>query len=69
MPLNRLANEAGVYRPEELQLLGSVFDKLAKGEADTAGREALASRIISYYMAGIRDENELLALSKLPLRR
>ncbi|TIV13782.1 MAG: circularly permuted type 2 ATP-grasp protein, partial [Mesorhizobium sp.] len=32
-------------------------------------REALASRILANFMAGIQDEEELVSLSRLPLGR
>lgn len=69
MPYRRLANDAGVYRPEEIAMLGRVFDELIEPDMDTKQREALASRIIGYYMAGIKGEDELIALSKQPIRR
>ncbi|MBB6409104.1 hypothetical protein [Mesorhizobium sangaii] len=69
MSINRKLKEAGNFTPSEMGLLGRVFDK-AKREGDSdASREALASRIIANYMAGITDEAELLALSRQPLGR
>lgn len=69
MPLERLASAAGVYRPEELKLLGRVFDRLVQPSDDAPKREALASRVIGYYLMGIKDEDELVALSRQPLHR
>jgi hypothetical protein len=48
---------------------GARFNQLAADETDIAKREALASHVIGYYMAGIKDENELISLSKQPLGR
>ena len=69
MPLDRLAIERGFYRPDELELLRRVFDKLVNVDLDAGKREALASRIISNYMTGIKDEEELISLSKQPFGR
>ena len=69
MPMRRAAKRAGIYEPAEITLLGRVFDKLVEPRFDDAAREALASRILGYYLAGIRDEDELCTLSKQPLGR
>jgi len=67
-PIRHRAREAGNFDPSEVELLGRVFDQL-KTDFRTKERDALASRIIANYMAGIKDETELLALSKQPLGR
>lgn len=69
MPLRRKAEEAGILRPSELDLLGRVFDATAIEGEDDKAREARASRILAYYLMGIRDEAELKTLSKQPLGR
>ncbi|MGX5831336.1 hypothetical protein [Mesorhizobium sp. 43Arga] len=68
MPIRHKAREAGNFEPSEVELLGRVFDRL-KDDLPHDAREALASRIIANYMAGVTDEAELLALSKQPLGR
>lgn len=69
MPLRRKAEEAGIIRPIELELLGRVFaDTAVSGETEQA-REERASRILAYYQAGISDEAELRTLAKQPLGR
>ncbi|QKC98280.1 hypothetical protein [Mesorhizobium sp. NZP2298] len=68
MPIRHKAHEAGNFDPSEVELLGRVFDQL-KTDFLTEERDALASRIIANYMAGIKDETELLTLSKQPLGR
>ncbi|ESW73500.1 hypothetical protein X769_33315 [Mesorhizobium sp. LSJC268A00] len=70
MPIRRKAVDAGILKPAELALLGRVFEQLKLVDdqsPDAQGR--LASRIIANYMAGIKDEAELLSLSKQPLGR
>ncbi|TIT23720.1 MAG: hypothetical protein E5W70_07055 [Mesorhizobium sp.] len=67
MPIHRKAQTAGIFNPSELALLGRVFDGL-KGDCQSE-HEALASRIIANYMAGVMDEAELITTSKLPLGR
>jgi hypothetical protein len=69
MAMRQAANKAGIYQPAEIVLLGRVFDKLVNPRDDDDAREALASRILGYYLAGIRDEDELCTVSKLPLGR
>jgi hypothetical protein len=69
MAIRRKAEEAGVFNPSEVALLGRVFDRLKiEGESEQR-RESLASRIIANFEAGITDEEELGSASKLPLGR
>lgn len=69
MLIDRGIEQAGIFDSTEIRLLRRVFEQ-AKGEADSESRlEALASRVIANYMAGITDEAELLALSRQPLGR
>jgi len=70
VPIRRKAVDAGIFDRAELALLGRVFDQLKLVDdqsPDAQGR--LASRIIANYMAGIKDEAELVALSQQPLGR
>lgn len=70
MPIRRKAVDAGIFDRAELALLGRVFDQLKLVDdqsPDAQGR--LASRIIANYMAGIKDEAELVSLSRQPLGR
>lgn len=53
----------------ELALLGRVFDRLKIERQSEQRHEALASRILANYFAGITDEDELVSVSKLPLGR
>lgn len=69
MPIGGRATEAGIFDPSELALLGRVFDRLKLETQSPDARDALASRIIANYMAGVVDEGELLSLSKQPLGR
>jgi hypothetical protein len=49
--------------------LGRVFEQLKLDGQSPEAREALASRIIANYMAGVVDEAELVTLSRQPLGR
>jgi len=69
MPIRRKAVEAGIFEPSELALLGRVFEHLKLGHQSPDARDALASRIIANYMAGVVDESELISLSRQPLGR
>ncbi|TPM94951.1 hypothetical protein [Mesorhizobium sp. B2-1-3A] len=69
MPIRTRANEAGIFDPAELALLARVFEQLRLDNQSPDARDAIASRIIANYMAGIRDEAELLSLSRQPLGR
>ncbi|CDX37781.1 conserved hypothetical protein [Mesorhizobium sp. ORS 3359] len=69
MPIYKKAKEAGVFSSSDIALLGRVFDKLKNEHQSPERREALASRLMANYLAGLRDEDELLAVSKLPLGR
>ncbi|RWB91161.1 MAG: hypothetical protein EOQ52_06965 [Mesorhizobium sp.] len=69
MPIYRRAEEAGVFTSSEVALLGRVFERLKSDGQSLERREALASRVIANFQAGITDEEELLSVSKLPLGR
>ncbi len=69
MPIRALAERNGVYRPDEMVLLGRVFDRCVNASDDVQKREQLASRVIANYLAGVRDEEELVTLSRYPLGR
>ena len=69
MPIRRKATEAGIFDAAELALLGRVFEYLRNDNQSPEARDAIASRIIANYMAGIKDEAELVSLSKQPLGR
>ncbi|MEI9416849.1 hypothetical protein [Mesorhizobium sp. Cs1321R2N1] len=69
MLIYQRAKEAGVFDSSDVALLGRVFEKLKAEGQSPEGHEALASRVIANYQAGIRDEEELAAVSKLPLGR
>jgi hypothetical protein len=69
VPIQTKAVEAGILSPAELVLLNGVFHATAvEGETDRE-REARASRILGYYIAGITDEVELRTLAKQALGR
>ncbi|MDG4895986.1 MAG: hypothetical protein EOR72_24615 [Mesorhizobium sp.] len=69
MPIYKRAKEAGIFSSSDVALLGRVFDKLKNEHQSPERREMLASRLLANYLAGLRDEDELLAASKLPLGR
>ncbi|TPK91533.1 hypothetical protein [Mesorhizobium sp. B2-4-17] len=69
MPIRRRATEVGIFDASELALFGRVFDRLLLDNKSADERDAVASRIIANYMAGIKDEAELVSLSKQPLGR
>ncbi|WP_425463408.1 hypothetical protein [Mesorhizobium intechi] len=69
VPIRRKATEAGIFNATELALFGRVFDKLKLEHPSPDTLEMIASRIIANYMAGIKDEAELVSLSKQPLGR
>jgi hypothetical protein len=69
MPLHRKAEEAGIISPIELALLARVFQATGRTGENETDREARASRILGYYLAGIDDESELITLARQPLQR
>jgi hypothetical protein len=69
MPLHRKAEEAGIISPAELALLSRVFDATERSGENESDREARASRILGYYLAGIDDEDELKTLARQALQR
>ncbi|WP_379071719.1 hypothetical protein ACHMW4_30160 [Mesorhizobium sp. UC22_110] len=69
MPMRQLLEGAGVFQPEEVALLTRVFDATCRKFENVSDREQRASRIIANYQLGIRDEAELIELSRQPLGR
>ncbi|MHB2265693.1 hypothetical protein [Aliihoeflea sp. PC F10.4] len=69
MPLYQKAEEAGIIKPAQLALLSRVFQATSRNDESQTDREARASRILGYYLAGIEDEAELRTLAKQPLQR
>ena len=70
MPLRRAVEQIGVViNPEQLELLGRVYELTSVEGEDDHARETRASRILGYFLAGIDDESELCELAKRPLRR
>jgi hypothetical protein len=69
MPWQTKAHQEGILDPTDLGLLGRVFAATSSPEEDDHDREVRASRIIAYFQAGIRDEDELNTLARLPLGR
>ncbi|BAB53689.1 msr8043 [Mesorhizobium japonicum MAFF 303099] len=69
MPIRRKATDAGIFDATELALLGRVFDKLKHEHPPPSTLDMIASRVIANYMAGIKDEAELVSLSRWPLGR
>ncbi len=55
------AKEFGIFSASEVATLGRVFDRLKREGASEHLREALASRILANYTAGITDEDELVS--------
>ncbi|PLP58999.1 hypothetical protein CYK37_10845 [Mesorhizobium loti] len=69
MPMAQLLEAAGVFQPEEMALLTRVFVATCRKLENNCDREQRASRIIANYQLGIRDEAELIELSRQPLGR
>lgn len=69
MVVRSKAKEAGILDSAELEMLGRAFDRSTVLHETEREREARASRILGYFMAGISDEDELVALARLPLGR
>lgn len=70
MPINRAIDQTGgLFTPEDLGLLQRVFEIASNPGDDNEQRDRCASRIVANFQAGIRDENELVGLSRQPLRR
>lgn len=69
MPIRRKADEAGVFDPSELALLDRVFERLKLEDRCVFQNDALASRIIANYVAGVIEETELAMLTREQIRR
>lgn len=67
MPISRLSK--GAFTPEEVSFLSRVLQLSAGANETEEQRERRALRVIANYIAGIRDERELIELSRRPLGR
>lgn len=69
MPIRKKLEDASVFRPVEIELLSRIFAETSVEGESAEDRERRASRIIANYQLGIRDEKELIELSRRPLGR
>jgi hypothetical protein len=69
MPQQQRKEHEGAFQPSELTLFGSVLERLRSKELKERDQQDLAQRIMANYMAGIRDEDELVEVSRRPLGR
>ena len=70
MPIKRAIDRTnGVFTPDDIDVLQRVFDRISEPGDNDDQRDGLASRIIANFQAGIRDEQELLSLSRHALGR
>ena len=70
MPIKRAVDRTGgLFTPEDLDLLQRVFEIASNPGDDDEQRDRCASRIVANFQAGIRDEEELISLSRKPLGR
>lgn len=69
MPIEKLAKQEGSFNPEEIELMARAFARAADSISEAGKREAIASRVLANYLAGIEDEDELAMLSRRPLSR
>lgn len=70
MPIKRAVDRTGgLFTPEDLDLLQRIFEIASNPGDDDEQRERCAFRIVANFQAGIRDEEELVSLSRKPLGR
>jgi hypothetical protein len=65
MPFRRaLHRHPRIFSPSEIDVLQRVFDKTVVPNETMAEREDRAFRLMSAFQTGIRDENELIWMSR-----
>ncbi len=69
MPMRQMLQNAGVFDPEEIDLLNRVYEATCRQFENNSDRDQRASRIVSLYQSGIRDEAELTELARQDLGR
>jgi hypothetical protein len=69
MSAQQSKNHRGAFGPAELVMFAKVLDRLDIKDLGESDRQAMAQRVIANYMAGIKDEDELVELSRRPLGR
>lgn len=67
MPIRQKLEDIAILQPDEIDLLTKVFAATCIENETAQDREERASRIIANYQLGIRNEAELIALSRLRL--
>lgn len=67
MPIRQKLEDVAILQPDEIDFLIRVFVATCVENETAQDREERASRIIANYQLGIREEAELIALSRLPL--
>lgn len=55
---------SGAFRPSELVLFSNVLDRLNAQKLDELDRQTMAQRVVANYIAGIRNEDELVEASR-----
>ena len=61
MWLSERSRSAGIYRPEDVDLLRKLVTATLPEGADEAERDMHAATVIGLFKAGIRDEQEIRA--------
>ncbi len=60
MPIFSLANKHGIYRPEDLKFLKSVYDDiLASGDHHASDNAKLAEKLLYLFKSGVADREQL----------
>jgi hypothetical protein len=69
MPIGNIARSAGIYAPEDLDLLSRVITRCLSGAESDSEKEEIALAIITHFSQGLLDEEELVAKCRRPARR
>lgn len=64
MPIRRRAAQSGAVQPDDLEMLGRVFDATMLGEESEEQQENRAADILHFYKSGTTDEDALISLVK-----
>jgi len=66
MPIRSIAQSAGIYAPEDIDLLSRVISRCLTGEESNSEKETIALAIITHFSQGVVDEEKLVAKCRRP---
>ena len=68
MPINDLAGRYGVYEPDDLAFLTSIYDDIVSQQLAPSDESALAGELLYLFKSGVQDRELLYKAALLPIK-